>query len=56
MKLKEFKKHLVTIDDHLTFKLPYGVYAPRHSHITEIGKVTKSFIDCGGSVRQRKSL
>lgn len=31
--------------------LPDRSFVPRHYHITEVGKVRKDFIDCGGTVR-----
>jgi hypothetical protein len=27
---------------------------PEHFHVTEVGVVTKDFIDCGGTVRHEK--
>ena len=33
------------------FQLPNGHLVPRHFHVTEVGKVTKDYIDCGGKVR-----
>jgi uncharacterized protein DUF6428 len=30
------------------FVLPDGDHIPAHAHITEVGHVTKNFIDCGG--------
>ena len=30
------------------FVLPDGDFIPAHAHVTEVGHVTKSFIDCGG--------
>lgn len=35
----------------VTFLLPDGDAIPAHFHITEVGYVTKRFIDCGGTVR-----
>ena len=35
--------------------LPDGAFVPAHYHITEVGKVHKDFIDCGGTVRSTKS-
>jgi hypothetical protein len=32
----------------LAIELPSGSCLPAHFHITEVGKVTKDFIDCGG--------
>ena len=33
------------------FMLPDKSFVPAHFHITEIGRVRKDFIDCGGTVR-----
>src|SRR3954469_15891643 len=30
------------------FVLPDGDHIPAHAHVTEVGHVAKSFIDCGG--------
>lgn len=30
------------------FVLPDGNYIPAHAHVTEVGHVVKTFIDCGG--------
>lgn len=53
MKLSEFKKQLSTITD-LNFVLPNGTKVPQHFHVTEVGQVTKNFIDCGGTLRNEK--
>ncbi|MEL7001170.1 MAG: DUF6428 family protein [Bacteroidota bacterium] len=50
MKLSEFKTTLRNIA-YLNFQLPDGTYIPEHFHITEIGKLEKNFIDCGGTFR-----
>ena len=31
--------------------LPDGEFVPAHFHVTEVGRVHKDFIDCGGTVR-----
>ncbi len=31
--------------------LPDKSFVPAHYHITEVGKIQKDFIDCGGTVR-----
>lgn len=36
----------------LSFVLPDGQAVPAHFHVTEVGRVRKDFIDCGGTVRQ----
>src|SRR4051812_10292170 len=35
------------------FTLPDGAQIPAHFHITEVGHVTKRFIDCGGTLHDR---
>ena len=29
---------------------------PKHFHVTEVGKITKHFIDCGGSIRNEEVI
>ena len=53
MKLSEIKNHLLKVDA-VNFKLPTGTYVPEHFHVTEVGLVTKHFIDCGGTERIEK--
>jgi len=53
MKLSEIKNTLTTANS-VDFELQNGVKVPEHFHITEIGVVTKHFIDCGGKVRNEK--
>lgn len=50
MKLSEIKKHLTSLQS-VNFQLEDGTTVPEHFHVTEIGVVTKNFIDCGGTVR-----
>ena len=35
----------------LALQLPDGSWVPAHFHITEVGHVTKRFVDCGGTRR-----
>jgi hypothetical protein len=35
----------------LRFRLPTGGLTPIHAHLTEVARVEKRFIDCGGTVR-----
>ena len=51
MKISEMKQSLNGLDA-VTFRLPNGEYLPAHFHVTEIGLVTKHFIDCGGVERK----
>lgn len=53
MKLSEIKNKLNKLDK-IAFQLPNGELVPNHFHVTEVGKVTKHFIDCGGTVRNEK--
>jgi hypothetical protein len=50
MKLSEIKKILETVET-VNFQLPNGNFVPEHFHVTEVGLITKNFIDCGGVVR-----
>lgn len=51
MKLSEVKKTLKQLDQ-IAFELPNGEFVPNHFHVTEVGKISKEFIDCGGTVRR----
>lgn len=51
MKLSQIKSALKNLSS-IAFQLPSGDLVPRHFHVTEVGKVTKHFIDCGGTVRE----
>jgi hypothetical protein len=53
MKLSEIKEILPTLD-HVEFQLENGTFVPEHFHVTEVGTVTKHFIDCGGTIRNEK--
>ena len=39
----------------INFQLEDGSLVPEHFHVTEVGVVTKNFIDCGGTVRTEKT-
>ena len=51
MKLSQIKNILKTIEG-VNFNLPDGTTVPEHFHVTEVGLITKKFIDCGGTVRK----
>jgi hypothetical protein len=53
MKLSEIKEILATAEG-VNFKLENGNSVPEHFHVTEVGVITKNFIDCGGTVRHEK--
>lgn len=44
-----------TPDAALHLRLPDGSFVPAHFHVTEIGRVHKDFIDCGGTTRSTTS-
>lgn len=50
MKLSEVKQHLTHIKT-LDFYLPNSQKVESHFHVTEVGKISKHFIDCGGTIR-----
>jgi hypothetical protein len=50
MKLSTLQHHLAALQS-VSFRLPDGTELPGHFHITEVGLVTKHFIDCGGVER-----
>ncbi len=53
MKLSKIKEILATAEA-VNFKLTTGEFVPEHFHVTEVGLVTKHFIDCGGVERLEK--
>lgn len=53
MKLSEIKQILTDLDT-VVFQLPNKSFVPEHFHVTEVGVITKNFIDCGGVVREEK--
>ena len=55
MKLSEIKTHLANLNE-LEFHLPDGSVVPAHFHVTEVGQISKRFIDCGGTVRKEEVI
>jgi hypothetical protein len=52
MRLNQLKEKLAKHPTaSLRFILPNGKAIPAHTHVTEVGRVDKTFIDCGGTVR-----
>ena len=51
MKLSQAKNILKSVET-VNFTLPDGTSVPEHFHVTEVGLITKNFIDCGGTVRK----
>mgnify|MGYP000997837583 CR=1 FL=1 len=55
MKLSEIKEILQGLEN-VAFKLEDGTFVPEYFHVTEVGQITKNFIDCGGVIRKEKSV
>lgn len=55
MKLSELKTILETAKT-IGFQLPDGQMVPNHFHVTEIGRIKKDFIDCGGTLRKEEVI
>lgn len=55
MKLSEVKNKLNQLNK-ISFQLPNGELVPNHFHVTEVGKIIKHFIDCGGTVRNEEVI
>jgi hypothetical protein len=53
MNIKDFKNSLSNLRE-LTFVLPNGSHVAPHFHLTEVGEITKNYVDCGGTVRSEK--
>ena len=53
MKLSQVKSALKELGT-IAFQLPNGELVPIHFHVTEVGKITKHFIDCGGTERKEE--
>ena len=51
MNLSQLKNILQTLEK-IQFRLENGNSIPEHFHITEVGKIDKNYIDCGGTVRK----
>ncbi len=52
MKLTELKKNLNEHPDaNVRFHLPDGDFVPAHAHVTEVARIDKRFVDCGGTLR-----
>ena len=53
MTLKQIKNKLNQLET-ISFQLPNGTFVPNHFHVTEVGKITKHFLDCGGTVSKEE--
>ena len=50
MTISEINQQLLAVET-VSFELENGTFVPENFHVTEVGKTTKNFIDCGGTVR-----
>ena len=55
MKLSALKNILPNLQN-ISFRLENGTFVPEHFHVTEVGMITKRFIDCGGTIRTEKKV
>ena len=55
MKLSQIKSQLESLTE-VNFLLPSGTAIPAHVHVTEVGQVTKKYIDCGGKLRNESLI
>lgn len=55
MKLSQVKQILERLET-LHFVLENGDSVPEHFHVTEVGLITKRFIDCGGVIRSEEKV
>ena len=55
MILSQFKTELQSLEQ-FQIHLPNGAFVPAHFHITEMGLLTKNFIDCGNTIREEKRV
>ena len=56
MTLRQFNRVLATnAESTVHLMLPDGDFVPAHFHVTEVGRVHKVFMDCGGTKRESLS-
>ena len=55
MKLSDLKTALSYLNK-VEFLLPNGEVVPPHFHVTEVGSVTRKYIDCGGTKREESAV
>ncbi|MDZ7613516.1 MAG: DUF6428 family protein [Flavobacteriaceae bacterium] len=53
MKISQIKEKLKGLES-ISFRLPDGSFVPAHFHVTEVGRISKHYIDCGGTVRREE--
>ena len=55
MKLIELKEILNALEE-INFTQENGNLIPKHFHLTEVGEISRKFIDCGGVLRTEKKI
>lgn len=55
MTLAELRQLLPSVDS-LTFRTPDGEVIPPHYHVTEVGRISKHYVDCGGIERKESVI
>ena len=55
MTYNELKKTLATSTE-INFMLPDYTLIPQHFHVTEMGTITKHYIDCGNTIRKENKV
>lgn len=55
MTLEQLKKILPNLNQ-VNFVLENGQHVPEHFHVTEVGMIQKTFIDCGGVIRKEQKV
>ena len=55
MNLSDVKVALAGLEE-ISFQLPDESFVPAHFHVTEVGVITKNFIDCGGVIRTENKV
>ncbi len=55
MNLSAIKSALNNLEQ-ARFQLPNGDFVLQHFHITEVGIITRNFIDCGGTMRNEQTV
>jgi hypothetical protein len=56
MRVSELSKALTDASEAtIRFRLPNGELTPAHAHVTEVARISKRFIDCGGTLREDSS-
>lgn len=55
MTLEQIKQLLPGLEA-VEFRLENGTAVPPHFHVTEVGALSKHFIDCGGTLRQERQI